>query len=345
METGPEEIPGDSDEGESVLLDIDGVPSAAVRPDKVYDYYATVPGGLEHLAQKDIRYHLKGLSKLRIDREGGRQGRLFFRYTRSPRRLLELRSVERVFALVAIIGKITVGRPGLVRLAERVLEADLAPAVTLHDILHGPKDEVRFNLDCTVGGDHRFSSSEVHQIVQTVLEAKYEVYPEEYQAPYRLHLQVLGRRAVFGLELAGPTQEERRGEVPRSAAHCLGLMAKVAERDVCFDPYPGDGSMLKAIAGSFSPRRAIEGNGDGVEDGSVDRVVTIPPTREVAGREPTLIAELGRVLKPRRIAAVVVEDRQALENAAREAGFEVMQTTPMRLRGRPLAAVVVRKRG
>ena len=237
---------------ENDFVDIDGVPPAQLRPDKVYDFYLTTVGGLEEVVERDLRYNLKGLSRTRID-SGGRLGRLFFRYERSPARLLDIRSSERIFAFLGSFRGVTVGQPGLVRIAERVLEADLVPAVALHDILHGPKEEARFSLTCTVSGDHRFSSSEVHQIVQTVMEAKYEVNPEEEGAPYRLHLQVLGKRALFGLELSGPDAEERQAQVPRSLAYCMGLLAKVGERDVCLDPFPGDGSLMREIGNAFGP--------------------------------------------------------------------------------------------
>jgi hypothetical protein len=342
---GQEYTGDEEDDGDTLFVDIDGVPTAQLRPRKVYDYYTTVLGGLEAVAEKDLRYHLKGLSKIRVDREGGRQSRLFFRYERSPKQLLEIRSVERIMALIGIVGRITVGKPGLFRLAERILEADLASAVVLHDILHGEKEEARFGLACTVSGDHRFSSSEVYQIVQTVLEAKYDVIPEGEGAPYRLHLQVMGRRAVFGLELASPLPADHGVRVPRSLAYCLGLMAKVEERDVCLDPYPVDGSLMRHVGELFGPKQVFQGvEEEGPEDGTVDRILTIPMSRDVAGNEEEMLKGFARALAPRRTATVLVEDRKALEEAAGRAPFEIMMKTPVRLRGRAHTAVVLRKK-
>jgi hypothetical protein len=67
---------------------------------KVLRYWAVVAAGFEQVALEEMTDELPGL---RIDRleKGRSQVKIFFTYERSPRRLLDLRSVQAVYALIA----------------------------------------------------------------------------------------------------------------------------------------------------------------------------------------------------------------------------------------------------
>jgi hypothetical protein len=93
---------------------------------KVHDYFVTVTGGLEDVALREIKSTLKGVSQIHVNKRQ-RQGRIHFRYERSPKRLLELKTVEGVFALLRIFRGVTTGRPGLIRIAEEISTLDLGP--------------------------------------------------------------------------------------------------------------------------------------------------------------------------------------------------------------------------
>ncbi len=322
--------------------------------EKVYDYYATTAGGLEEVALKDLKARLKGLKQVRMERDR-RHGRVFFRYERSPRRLLELRSVENLFALLLEIRGVTVGQPGLLRIAEQVAKVDLAPAIALHDALYGEKPDFWFSLTCTAGRGHRFSASELHQVVQTVLCVKYGLEPEGEGPAYPLHLQVRGKRALFGLQLSERRMRDRdyrRANLPGgltgSVAYCMALLGRVEGRDVCLDPMCGSGTTLIEAGQAFGPRALVGGDvtpealdaarinaeagdqkigfvrwdagGLPLKDASVDKLLcNLPYGKKTAHlhpqRQDLLLREFARVLRPGRRAVLLTEDRETMQKA------------------------------
>ena len=64
-----------------------GIDSAEDEPEipKIYDYFVTVTGGLEDVALREIKSTLRGVSQIHVNKRQ-RQGRIHFRYERSPKR-------------------------------------------------------------------------------------------------------------------------------------------------------------------------------------------------------------------------------------------------------------------
>lgn len=235
------------DQFDDSLLDIDLPPPPP--PDKVYDYYATVVGGLEDVAVNEIKKKLVKVSDVQVIR-GRRLSRVFFHYERSPKKLLELRSVVQIHVLLANFKGVTAGQPGLLHIAKKLGQVDLIPGAVLHDILYGPKEEPGFRLSCTLGKGHRFSASELHHIVNTVLTMKYEV-DDQVDRPYGLHLRVEGNRALFGLQIASQTDWEKthypvqvRGDLQASVAYGLAQLARLRRDDVVLDVACGGGKFF-----------------------------------------------------------------------------------------------------
>ena len=361
--------------------------TASVRsPKKVYDYYVTTVGGLEEVVLKDLHHRLKGVTQVRMDR-GRRHGRIFFHYVRSPGRLMDLRSVDNVYARLAEVGGITVGKPGLQRILERVARLDLAPATALHDVLHGPKDTRKFALTCTAGRDHRFSAGELYRTVRSALHPRYELVPEESEPPYSLHLQVTGSRALLGLQLSirrMRTRDYRLAGVPggleATVAYCMAFLARVESRDVCLDPMCGSGTILIETGLGLAPRTLMGGDVSGealsaarenagasaqsvgltrwdagrlpLKDATIDKLLCNLPfgkrttTARHEGTGP-LLKEFARVLRPGRTAVLLTEDKDGMRKALGErgAGFDLVQQTPVYLRGvNPSIYVLKRQR-
>jgi hypothetical protein len=238
-----------------MLVDIE----SAVDPviEKVHDFFVTVTGGLEDVALREIKSKLKGISKIQVQKRQ-RQGRIHFRYERSPKRLLELESVEGVFALVRIFRGVTTGRPGLIRVAEEISSMDLAPGVVLHNILHGVPDRSGIAINCTVGRGHRFSSSELHQVLKTVLAATYDLSEEEQRGPYHLQVRVEGNRAMVGFRLsersltAGtPGSGSGAGDLLLSTARAIGMLVQPESGQRWLDPLCRGGVVLGALTESY----------------------------------------------------------------------------------------------
>jgi hypothetical protein len=212
---------------------------------------------MEDIALREIKSKLKGISQIQVHKRH-RQGRIHFCYERSPKRLLELEAVEGVFALLRIFRGVTTGRPGLIRIAEEISSVDLAPGVVLHNILHGVPDSSGIAVNCTVGRGHRFSSSELHQVLKTVLAATYDFSEEEQRGPYHLQVRVEGARAVVGFRLsersltAGtPGSGSGAGDLLLATAHAIGMLVQPERGQRWLDPLCRGGVVLGAFAESF----------------------------------------------------------------------------------------------
>ncbi len=360
------------------ILQIEG--TQPPRPGKVYEYFVNTVGGLEDAVLRDLKVHLKSFELIRVE-PGRRIGRILFRYHRSPARLLELRSVENLFVLLGDVGGITPGRPGLLRIARQVASCDLIPAASLHDLLSGPKRAHGFHLTCTVGRDHRFSVSELYQVVDTVLGAKYEIYADNVPAPYRLHFRIGRKRGLFGLQLSERRLGERTYQAGRSddlnpsLAYMMCIFAGVESRDVCLDPLCTDGVPLIEAALAFGANRLISGatearlplrTGENLEaagltaelgiwrdrrmdlaDESVDKVITdLRSVRSGAQIQlAELISEITRVLKPRRKAVILTEDTEGVQQAVEESSgrLQIQKKVSIYLRGQRPSVFVLRR--
>ena len=353
------------------ILQIEG--SKRDDPEKVREYFVTTIGGLEEVALRDLKAHLKSIELIRVE-PGRRYGRIIFRYDRSPARLLKLRSVENIFVLLCEVVGITPGRPGLLRAAKQVAACDLVPAVALHDTLHGAKAEHGFHLTCTVGKDHRFSVSELYQVLDTVLSTKYDVYTEDVPAPYRLHFRTGRKRAVFGLQLSDRRLGKRDylvkgvpGDLNASIAYTMAILGGVQSRDVCLDPFCRDPATLMEAGLGFGSSELAASTTEGASreqlkatmsavgldvqfaswkgaridlpDQSVDKILT--DLRSATHFAPfericgQMISEFARVLRPRRRAVLLTADEQAVRAAvvSSEGQFEIQKRLRINLRG------------
>ena len=338
------------------ILQIEGAKQP--EPAKVRDYFVTTIGGLEDVALRDLKAHLKSFELIRVE-PGRRSGRILFRYDRSPARLLELRSVENLYVLLGDVVGITPGRPGLLRAAKQVASCNLAPGVALHDKMHGTKTEHGFHLTCTVGKDHRFSASEMYQVLDTVLSTKYEVYADDVSVPYRLHFRTGRKRGLFGLQLSKSRLGDRPyratkspNDLEASIAYAMAVLGNVQPRDVCLDPFCKDAIPIIEASLGFGPSRLICSSPRGklsdqakanleaaglraqyvgwrdqvmeLPDGSVDKIITDLRTSEGNSSSGTitgqLFSEFARVLKPRRRAILFTEDEDGVQDALSNSG-------------------------
>jgi len=359
------------------LLEIEEPPGPPLE--KVYNFYVTVAGGMEDVAVAEIKKKLGKVSDLHVAR-GRRMSRVFFHYERSPKKLLELRAVAQVYALLANISGVTVGQPGLLRVAQRVGQVDLVPAAVLHDILHGVKEGVGFRLSCTTGKGHRFSVGAVSLVVQTVLTLKYEI-DDSASRPYVLHLRVEGNRALFGLQLVTQRERERvhypiqaRGDLEPSVAYGFAQLLRLTSRDIVLNLNCGGGQTLieaglsqmpgywigldyfldivrgmreNAVSANVSAAGLIgEGTALPIVDGGVNKVFGNLSPRK--GSPPItlfhLFSELVRVIRPDGQAFLVFEDRQVftrmLEDFPR---LKVIQRRPLHLQGKHLDLFILQR--
>jgi len=352
-----------------LLLNIEKSPLPDVE--KVYDFYVTTAGGLEDVVLRELRQHLKQITRVRV-KKGRRRGRIFFHYRRSPHRLLELHCVETVYALLADFGGVTVGQPGLLAIAKQIGKVDLIPAAVLHDILHGIKEEAHFHLSCTVGKGHRFSASELRYIVQTVLTMRYDLELGDESVPYQIQVQVQGRRALIGMQLSTQEQKKRsyreievNGDLPPAVAYCIGKLARIQKQQICLDVRCGGGTTLieqgtendrnilvgieaypevvmaaahNAHSGGVNLHLAVaDPEAFCIQTGAADRLICNLMRRK--GEPPiglmSLFSEIARVLKKGGEAVVIAEGRDIMKQALGDIPpLRLAKRQPLHLRGR-----------
>ncbi|MEW6751215.1 MAG: methyltransferase domain-containing protein [Candidatus Latescibacterota bacterium] len=240
--------------------------ASAATPGRVYEYYATCVSGLEEVVAQDLRRRLPGIQALRAER-GRRHGRLWFHYERSPRQLLDLRSVTNLFAAVARVTQVTTGRPGVVRVAEALAVSDLSTAVALYGKLHGLEGVGVVRIVSTVTPNHRFSPAEVIRAASQALPPPVAVtFGPGVQAP-ALHVTVEEHAAVCGLQLGRRRLRARQyrhaavgGGLDATVAYCMALLAGIGSRTVCLDPMCGGGTLLVEGVQAFGARLGVGGD-------------------------------------------------------------------------------------
>ena len=187
-----------------------------VNNNKIYRYWAVVAAGFEEVALEEMAQTLPGL---RVDRrdKGRSQIKIFFTYERSPLRLLDLRSVQALYALIADVQGVTVGKPGMLRLVGQVTKADLRSAQRLARVFDSQRSVGVCHVNATVQGHHRFGVSDLVFRVHKALGTEFGLTIGKPDQGLLLQLQVRGRRAVMGMRLrtSRPIQHH-------AAAFCIG---------------------------------------------------------------------------------------------------------------------------
>ena len=219
--------------------------------DKIYDYYAATVAGLEDLVVADLRKQLKQIDGVRVER-GQRHGRVRFHYERSPRKLLDLRSVENLFACVGEVRGLTVGPQSLDRIASGLADLPWQSALALHDLLHGPPERPAFavipHLD---RGGRRFTSGDVSRVAQAALAAALGFPADPARLVYNFHLHFAKDRALVGLQLFRGRawkrpyrRAPRPGSLEGTVAYLIGQFTDPQGRDRILDPVCGAGTTL-----------------------------------------------------------------------------------------------------
>lgn len=308
--------------------------------DKIYRYWLAVPSGLEAVALDELREHAPEVQQVAVE-PGGRVGRIFFTYQRSPERLLRLRSAVQCAGLIRQLHGVTVGRPGLEYICNRIARCDLTPVKSLAQAQSAPVDPGAFALSATLQGRYRFSAAELTAAVAAVLRDEHGLRRGTGPHLLRFHVQLTGRRALLGLRL-GP------GVAPNAAvAYCLARLVAM-QPGACVLWARHDPGELAALREAFAPRLLV-----GIRAhlrAALDQLPFVGGRLDyafsLAGANPAAeLAELARVLRAGGIAVVQVADFASFI-APLEAGaypLEVLADLERPERGRAQRLVVLER--
>lgn len=200
--------------------------------EKIYKYYVHTIAGLEEVVMEDVRQELGEVESLRLER-GERQGRVFFAYRRSPRRLGGLRSAISAYGLLADVRGVTVGQPGLQRVCQALERIPLEAARSLVRSCDPDVDVNAFRVSATVRGSHRFDGRELTAAAAGVLTGAHHLQPAGQGGAMHLQIQVSGKRAVIGIQVGARREpgSPRRDGVGGPLAYCLVRMMGVEAGD------------------------------------------------------------------------------------------------------------------
>lgn len=308
--------------------------------DKIYRYWLAVPSGLEAVALDDLREYAPEVQQVEVE-PGGRVGRIFFTYKRSPARLLQLRSAMQCVGLIHQMHGVTVGPPGLDYICKRIVRCDLTPVKSLVRAESAPVDPGAFALSATLQGRYRFSAAELIAAVAAVLRDEHGLRRGKGPHLLRFHLQLTGRRALLGLRL-GP------GVAPKAAvAYCLARLVAM-QPGACVLWARRDPGELAALREAFAPRLLV-----GIRahlSAALDRLPLVGARLDyafsLAGANPAAeLAELARVLRAGGIAVVQVADFASFiaPLEAEDYPLEVLADLEMPERGRVYRLVVLER--
>jgi tRNA (guanine6-N2)-methyltransferase len=261
-------------------------------------YFARVSAGLEQVAAGDLE------SRLGARLLGFGHRRVDFEYAGAPQALLDLRSVDDVYVLVARLTRLDHTRVTLDRLTQKVALLDFEPALAAIAAARELPEYPKYRVTASHLGKRNYSRYDVEGAIERaltprlpwrfVLNAADEPEPD-------LDLRVLLEDdwALLGLRLgAVPLHRRpykiasRTGSLKAPVAYCLNLLAGLAPGQVVLDPACGAGTIL-AEAIELAPGGVLIG-------GDVDAAAIELARANLAGLG-VLARELGAAGDPRAV--------------------------------------------
>ena len=227
-------------------------------------YYALLVPGLEKVAWADIQDRLDG-----AELTAEEQGKLLFSYSGDPADLLNLRSVESVYAFLRNIGGLTQSRKSLGEIFRRVRSADFETALRIHKQARRSKGKKRltFKVISSKSGRHNFRRVDVQTAVESALAGKYGWRINKENPTLEVRIDMVEDEALLGLRLSTEMMHKRTYKVvhlPASlkptVAYCMVVLSDPDPTDIFVDPMCGAGTIPieRALAGRY--RKVLGGD-------------------------------------------------------------------------------------
>ncbi len=229
-------------------------------------YYATVTAGLEEVAWEEVAEKIAGASLVEA-----RQGKLYFDAASEPARLLELRSVENVFAFVGRQQGLSREAGGLGEIRELVATMDFAPALERHAAVHGRKAAPSFRVTSKRSGSHEYTSPEIQDCAGAAIAERFGWKVDLTGFDIEVRADVRDDELLVGLRLSRDTLNRSTRVVHSPAslkppvAYCMVRLSEPQVKDVFLDPMCGAGTILLERA-LYGPAQAIIGGDRGKQE-------------------------------------------------------------------------------
>lgn len=329
-------------------------------------YYVTALGGLERIVRWEIATRLPG-AELRADAAAGERGRLHFRYDGLPADVLRLRSIENVFGAVDEFGGLPADESALSIVRARLAATDLAPALKLHEQLHGPRPGPAFRCTSKRVGRQAYTSQQTAGAAGAGVQERHGWRVDLENFDYDIHVDVADDRCCIGLRLTTESLHQRTRIAHVSAslnatlAYAMCVLSDPQANEVFLDPTCGAGTLpieraavgpATLLAGDIFPqpiemaRCNFEAHGLRVglcrwdarrlplPADSVDKICANLPWGRRAGSHtvnkhlyPRLAREIARVLKVGGLAVILSLEKRMLQRVVGRHGWLRVERT------------------
>ena len=231
-----------------------------------FTYYAQTAPGLERIAWREIEARLPNTAFIGFRRIRDKNGIVVFEYRGDPKNLLQLRSTEDVFYLVAHEGNVPLDRRGLRVIKEAIKHSRYFDGgLRIHREVRGARARKRTTFRVIArkqGAHHRYRRVDAQRAVEQGISQRYNFRWRlvEDKADVEIWFTLLHGEALYGLRLSDRTMRHRTYKIrhlPASlrptTAYAMVLLSNPQPDDVFLDPMCGAGTILieRALTGRY----------------------------------------------------------------------------------------------
>lgn len=303
----------------------------------LYPYYVHTLPGLEQIAWLEIRDRLPKVKFREHFFAKDQNGLVLFEYGGEPADLLNLRTVEDSFLMLAAPDKLSRGRADLGLIQDVVAQSGELGRVVNILTRHRRRPVTSYRVVVRKVGDHQYERKEVEQVVLRAVQGQYP----QWQAlattgDLEIWVNVLGSRLLMGVRLSAKTPAGT-GLLP-SVAAAMAWLSGPAGTDIFLDPLcqspvilnerANIGPCQQLLAAEYPPRSGVKlpewvsvcrwaKDKVSLPAESVTKIVTQLPTHNPAFYQQFL-GEMARLLRPDSQAVLLCEDYDQVREAVRQ---------------------------
>ncbi len=230
-------------------------------------YYLHTMPGLEKIAWREVKQKLPRATRLGFKTMGHQNGLLILHFEGDPAGLLELRTIEDAFLVLASSKKLPPGRPGLAALTAIMRgQTNWPAALKIHRTATGyqpkPRRQTTFRVISRLLGKHPFHRQEAQSMLEKAIQktnTRWLLVEDQSVSEIWLNIFADGQ-VIIGLRLSDQSLRQRAYKVAHlpaalrpSVAAAMVLLSAPDGDDIVLDPMCGTGTILieRALWGPY----------------------------------------------------------------------------------------------
>ncbi len=227
-----------------------------MNQDRATIYYAHTMPGLERIAGNEIWGRLQGASVKGFRTVRDKNGLVLFDYDGNPRNLLELRTAEDVFVLLAHMPEVPRGYQSLSTVCETLRRSPaVRSALSVHKQATNakPKSHLSFRVISRMASNQPYRRIDLQRRVEKALRKQRRISWQKVDSGEDIEIWVnlIGSEFICGLRLSDASMrhgEYKTAHVPASlrpsVAAAMVRLSQPEKEDIFLDPMCGAGTIL-----------------------------------------------------------------------------------------------------